>query len=135
MGIEEGFDRRLGQRFDVEGLEIVWVTRHPGDDGGLLRRKVSHLVEQSARLVDVSVTGAAVIAPASHHVQRGSTALIRIDGEEAVVRVERCSPTLRPRLMRYGVQFRRVDPALRARLEAVVDEGRAARRAARFGPA
>lgn len=127
MGTGDGFDRRIGERCDVEGLEVAWITRHPGDAGGLLRRRAAHLVEQSARIVDVSITGAAVVAPASTHLHRGATALIRVDGREAVVRIERCTPTLRPKVMRYGVQFCSIDPELRERLTRLVDEGRRTR--------
>src|SRR5690349_17750494 len=92
------FKRRIGRRVDVDPVEVTWVVARSGRLG---RKKPA--VELPGRIENVSVTGAAIVAPAELELAPGAKALIRSDGLDSVVVVRHRSPIDGSSLVRYGV--------------------------------
>ena len=96
------FDRRLGARHTVPWIEIRWRFAVPNPDPAL-----PPTVEAApAYLVDVSVSGAGLVAPASPHVVPGTVAGIEygdLAGTVTVRRINQFGPDAAT--SRYGIEF------------------------------
>jgi hypothetical protein len=80
------FDRRIGERRDVEGVEIGWYFGVPGrtpDDDPVT------ITKTSGWLVDVSASGAGVVAPHSRDVWIGCLVGFEFRGLQGTVRIRR----------------------------------------------
>ena len=109
------YNRRIGTRHQVDLGEVSWLP--VGQRRGLRRPRA-----QAARLVDLSVTGAAVIAPPGTEFGR----LVRLEitgGFGATVRVQRVSAVDHER-SRYGVQFISQDPGFVDTVNRTIDAHR-----------
>jgi hypothetical protein len=96
------YERRLGNRHPVAWVEIGWYYRlpstGPGDPG-----KIESTI---AYLVDISVSGAGVVAPESPHVAIGSIVGFGFRGLQGTVTIRRINTIghqLESRL--YGIEF------------------------------
>ncbi len=113
--------RRLGERLLPEGdLLVAWRTDRPARG---LRRKEAPL----ARLADISVTGAGLVAPDDDDLGAGSVLMVGFDGADAVVRVRHRTPLPEPGWCFYGVEFVTTDPRIDAWVAELLD-GRRSRR-------
>ena len=98
---------RLSVRYRVAGITVEWSA----PQGGRVLPNRKKTVE--AELLDLSVAGALVRAPASSAISIGSRIDIRLSGEPGTVRVRNIR-TGDDDLVLYGVVFHRISPALEA---------------------
>jgi len=113
-------NRRIGRRLEIDPYDIVWST-DVGTGGSFRRRRVR---EFPGRVIEVSVTGAAIEGPADPLFPPGSEALLRFEDGLAAVKVVRSDPTLDPQVRVYGVDFLLMDTRVTARVHSMVGEGR-----------
>lgn len=87
MGTTE-FDRRVGRRVQVDPREIGWRVTPPGEKA---KRRFGLVTAptQTARLLELSVSGAQVRAPAAKDLQRGQKIWIEIEGVVGEVKIRR----------------------------------------------
>ncbi len=97
-------NRRLGERRPVEPTQIQWNIPAPG-----WRQRFRKLEPQTGLLRDVSVTGAAVVAPADEAIVRGTEVRVSFRWVEGLVRVKRVDPHADGARSIYGVEFDRTD--------------------------
>ncbi len=94
-------ENRLGQRIGIEPLEVGWrAPARGGPLSRLLRRR-----HTPALLLDLSVTGLLVDAPADERLRVGSIVGFQIDGVEGLVRVRRIEAPPDTSTWRYGVEL------------------------------
>ena len=92
-------NRRIGERVAVAAMQLTWEPV-VSDDTDVVSGDA-----QQALLMDVSVTGAGLFAPADPIATVGDLFIICFDEARAVVEVRRFSPTDDMQLHYYGVQF------------------------------
>ena len=91
-------ERRIGFRRSVLGVEML-LPPPPARFG---RRRPQPVV---ARLLDLSVSGAGLLAPTLDALQINATVPVELHGETGKVKVRTVRPTDQPGRTRYGVQF------------------------------
>ncbi len=106
---EQRFNRRIGERLPIVIDGVEW--RPCGTPRRRLLRRGAPDV-QHARIVELSVTGAGIIGPATPPLERGTQVLLRIHGVDGLVEIRRVHPTDDPGCARYGVVFVRLHPEL-----------------------
>src|SRR4051794_18592874 len=99
-------DRRIGWRAPVVGVVLDWVVPREGVLAFGRTRTIAGTV------VDVSVTGAAVLGPAELPFAIGDTAVVRFEEADSSVIVRRRVPTEDPATHLFGVELKVVHPAL-----------------------
>lgn len=99
----EGADRRLGWRLPVSDMWVTWRLDRP--DRRPLRQRRFPLERQFGRVVDLSVSGARIIAPFAADLRVGSLIRIEIEGHKGTVAIHRVEPTDAEGLWSYGVSF------------------------------
>lgn len=97
----QGPDRRLGRRYAVPSVEVGWRLRRVDTPRG----QVVVPSGVTGLLLDLSVTGARVDAPASPDLEEGSTVLISIIGTHGPVTIRRISPGLAEETRMFGLEF------------------------------
>ncbi len=109
--------RRLGERVPLGEVLVAWrvdeVIR------GRLRDKMR--ATEVGRIIDVSVSGAAIVAPSSPDLRRGRAVAIRLDDADAVVRIRRIDDFGDPSWRTYGVEFLETDLAFRDWINSLLD--------------
>lgn len=100
-------ERRMGERVSPSDLTLLWCP--PGTKVGARRGKKQPAV---ARVVDLSHTGAQVMARADDRVQRGASLDIILRDVPCEVRVRWIRPTSNPEVLAYGIEFMRPPRAL-----------------------
>lgn len=100
-------NRRLGERKPVEPTQLQWNVPLPG-----WRQRFKKTEPQIGVLHDVSVTGAAVVAPADENIHRGAEVRVSFGWIEGTVHVKRIDPHLDGTSWIYGVEFERTDAPL-----------------------
>ncbi len=100
------FNRRIGERVPHRLDEIEW---RPPTPRRLFRGAPKPL---TAQLVDLSVTGARVLAPEVPALSRGTRVQICVRGHHGVVEVRRIEPSTVDGLTTYGVEFVVLDDGL-----------------------
>ncbi len=100
-------ERRIGHRLPVEGIDVRWVVQDQRRGRGLGRY---------GRVVDVSVSGAAVHSPSGMSLTEQSLARLRYGSGESRVRVRRITTTSQPDVVCLGVEFVDLDDELRERI-------------------
>lgn len=98
---------RLSVRYRVAGISIEWTA----PQGGRVLPNRKRTVQ--ADLLDLSVAGALVRAPASSAIKTGAHIDITLSGEPGTVQVRNIR-TGDDGLVHYGVVFHRISPALEA---------------------
>jgi hypothetical protein len=96
------WNRRIGERYVVDLRELEWLP--------LGRRRFSRRRAEMARLVDLSVTGASVIALPG--VAVGDLVHVKVAGGGGVVEVRRAIDCTDTASCRYGVRFVALDEIL-----------------------
>lgn len=98
--------RRLGERIPIGDVLLVWRAEDEGD-----RRSRRRGAEpEVGRLLDVSVSGAAVVAPTATELRAGSAVLVQLGNARAVVRVKRIEDFGDDDWRTYGVEFVETEP-------------------------
>ena len=110
-------NRRIGERTAIEPTDITWL---PVQKKPRLRRRTK---PKPALLVQLSVTGAGVVAPADFAVHAGTRAVIEIDGLHGLVEVRHIEPSNDPFMSLYGVEFLSLDPKLSQRINRTLSAG------------
>ncbi len=111
-------DRRIGWRAPVVGVVLDWVVPRQGVLA-FGRTRTS-----AGTVVDVSLTGAAVLGPAELPFAIGDTAIVRYEGADSSVIVRRRVPTDDPATHLFGVELMVVHPALMRLIDARIVEAR-----------
>ncbi len=116
-------DRRIGERIQIEPIEIGWIVSGTRSSG-LLRRRSNGPVEEPGRVVDISVTGAGIEGPDHPDLVPRSKASVAFEGGVSVVRIRRKVATGTPGVAFYGVELEELDPALREAFYSALGKGR-----------
>jgi hypothetical protein len=109
------FERRIGRRHPVEGLEVVWIEPRWG-----AAATVDPPRQWAGAVDDVSVTGAGIRGPIDLPVGPGTKAVVRYRGRDTGVIVRHCQRTDDPDVARFGVEFAVLHPGLEARVHDLV---------------
>ena len=115
LGDWHKIERRIGVRVPTTGLEVTLV---PSNDVIDLRDGVL------GRVVEVSVTGAAIDASSSLSVEASSETRIRFHDVDSTVTVRHVSPTDEPGVNRYGIEWSRLEDPLRQVVYSAVADAR-----------
>lgn len=101
------YERRIGRRTETHPpIELEWAAG-PGVE---LPTTSS---SSTGRLLDISVTGAAIEAPTSTALHPGAMVVVRYQGHEGEVTVERVAESPNVGLSLYGVSFAGMSEELR----------------------
>jgi len=98
------YERRIGDRVDIDAIPVLWRVPPPdqGRKGGRRgRRKV-----ESGALLDVSVSGLQIRAPATNDLSVRAVIHIDVDGIVGAVAIRRITPVPGTRFCDYGVEIR-----------------------------
>ena len=95
-------ERRMGERVSPTDLTLLWCP--PGTKVGARRGKKQPAL---ARVVDISHTGAQVMARDDDRVQRGISMEVVLRDVVCEVRVRWIRPTSNPEVLAYGIEFMR----------------------------
>lgn len=101
--VSDGYDRRIGGRVDMAAIPVRWRVplAEPKRRGGWRRRPEA----ESGLLLDLSVSGLQVRAPAADDLVRGSVVGVALDGVEGWGTIRRVAPVPRTRFCDYGVEL------------------------------
>lgn len=116
---ERTFDRRIGQRLELDGIDVInvsWVVPQTGRFG-----RAKPPIELPGRIENVSVTGAGIVGPRELALKPGDEAVVRCGGRDNIVSIRHCAPTGDERTMRYGVEITSVQPNLQQRIRELLD--------------
>ena len=106
------YNRRIGRRVSVDpSAALSWLPSVPAKRFGRRRKP------QRGSLVDLSLTGARIKAPADPAIVAGTLVVIAVDDLRGVVKVRRIDAAIDPAVSLYGVEFIRLD----ARLQDLMD--------------
>jgi hypothetical protein len=97
--------RRLGERIPIGDVFLTWRVDHSPTPKRRNKRE-----PDVGRLLNISVSGAAVVAPRAEDLRRGSVLLIQLGTAEAVVRIRRIDEFGDPDWRIYGVEFVETEP-------------------------
>lgn len=93
-------NRRLGERRPVQPAEVAWKVPPAG-----WRQRIRPRRPEVGLIKDVSVSGAAIVAPADPGLHRGSIVHVAFGWVEGTVKVMRIDPSPDPKRLIYGVEF------------------------------
>ena len=120
LGDWHNIERRIGVRVPADGIEVRWV---PTPDVIDLRDDAF-----LGRVVEVSVTGAAIVASSRLPVAVSSQARVRFGDTESTVTVRHVSPTENDAVARYGIEWSRLEDPLRELVFGTIADATPARR-------
>ena len=101
--------RRLGERIPIGDVFLTWRADEAFQRGVKASKK--HRREPDVgRLLNVSVSGGAVVAPAADDLGRGSVLIVQLGNARAAVRVKRIEEFGDPDWRIYGVEFVETEP-------------------------
>ena len=112
-------NQRIGDRIPVYVDGVEWQPVAP-------RRSLFKRPRLTARVVEVSVSGAGILAPAEPHVPLGQIVTIVLNDRAGTVHVRRRERTTDPATLRYGVEFVSLDNPLAELAKALLAEVRPA---------
>ncbi len=113
------FDRRIGRRLVLDGIDVINVTWMVPQRGRFGRPKPP--LELAGRIENVSITGAAIVGPSELSLSTGDEAVIRCGGRDNIVSVRHAEPCGDDRTTRYGVEITSVQPNLKRRIQELLD--------------
>jgi hypothetical protein len=116
------YERRIGERVAVDPIAVRWVV--VADRAGRFGRRRNETVEHPGRILDVSVTGAAIEGPSALSALVGKEVSLLTEEGESVVRVRRVADTSDPARHVYGVMFVQLHEELQARIDALLGRRR-----------
>lgn len=112
--------KRLGERIPLGEVLVGWRVDEvvPG------RLRDRQRPTELGRLLDVSVSGAAIIAPYAQEMRPGRPVAIRLGDADGVVRIRRVAEIDDPDWRLYGVEFVESDLELRDWINGLLDAQR-----------
>jgi len=108
---------RLGERISLGDVLIGWRV----DEIVQGRLRDRPRPTEIGRIIDVSVSGAAIVAPAAPEMRPGRPVAIRVGEADGIVRIRRVSELEEPGWCLYGVEFVESDLALRDWINGLLD--------------
>jgi hypothetical protein len=117
------FERRIGERVQTEPIAVTLILTVDGTVRSMLRRRPT-TVELPARIVDVTISGAAIETATKPGVPSGVDIGLRYAGSDSIVRIRRSELTDQVKTCRYGVEFVRIAPDLKVLLHTYLQQGR-----------
>lgn len=99
---------------------LTWRAEEHADR----RRRRRHRDPEVGRLVDISVSGASVVAPAADDIGPGSVVLMQLGNARAAARIRRVESFDAEGWRIYGVEFVEVSPELLEWVNHLLDERR-----------
>lgn len=109
--------RRLGERIPLGEVLVAWRVGEVVP--GRLRDKPRPA--EVGRVLDVSVSGAAIVAPAAPELRKGRVVAIRLDDAEALVRIRRIDAFGEDDWRVYGVELLEADLPFRDWINSLLD--------------
>ncbi|MFM7068620.1 MAG: PilZ domain-containing protein [Actinomycetes bacterium] len=113
-------ERRIGHRKPVVGLRCRWDLTGVGQKKRLLRRPA----EQYGDVLELSVSGALIAAPASDLLVPGTVVSIDVEGQHGGVAIRNVRPAAVDGHHHYGVEFLQLDAGLRAQINEFIASDR-----------
>lgn len=114
---------RLGARVPVQGLWVLWDLGRVDRRSARERRR--HPVEQQfGQVMDLSVSGAGIVAPAAAHLRVGTMIDIEAGGFKGMIAIHRISEIGDPDQRLYGVSFVDFPPAFTGFVYSVLEADR-----------
>jgi hypothetical protein len=104
-------DRRIGERVEIGPINVTWLPATAAVEGGRWVRP------RQGSLVEISATGARVLTQARDGIEVGSWIELDVEGDCAVVAVQRIAETTEPAGIVYIVEFVMLAPTLRTRVD------------------
>ena len=115
-------ERRIGERRLLPPVEVTWDLAQ-GKLAGPFRKGLP-ADERVGVIVDASVTGAGMEAVAHKALGDGTQLVLQHEGGVSLVTIVRVGDSDHPGRRRYGLEFVKLDPRLRAAIFSVLGEGR-----------
>lgn len=101
--------RRLGERIPIGDVFLTWRADEAYQRG--VKASKRHRREPDVgRLLNVSVSGGAVVAPVADDLGRGSVLIVQLGNARAAVRIKRIEEFDDPDWRIYGVEFVEIEP-------------------------
>lgn len=112
--------RRLGERIPLGEVLIAWRVGEvlPG------RLRDKPRPAEVGRVLDISVSGAAIVAPSAAELRPGRAVAISLDETDALVRIRRIDEFGDDGWRIYGVEFLEADLSFRDWINSLLDERR-----------
>jgi hypothetical protein len=114
--------RRIGERVSIAPVSVSWllpvIKRHR------FGRRRGGIERFDGRIIDVSITGAAVEGPEHPSLSVGALVVLDAVGVRASVRIRRCQERAPERPCVYGVEFVELDRYFRMFLQERLRTGR-----------
>jgi hypothetical protein len=104
------YERRIGGRIGIEAIPVLWRVPPP-DQGRKGSRRDRRKVESGA-LLDVSVSGLQIRAPATNDLSTSAVIFVDVDGVVGAVTIRRIAPVPGTKFCDYGVEIRADSEAL-----------------------
>lgn len=101
--VSDGYDRRIGDRVDMAAIPVLWRVPPADRKRGWRRPRAP----EKGLLIDVSVSGLQVRAPAADDLGRGAVVHLAVDGIHGWGTIRRATPVPRTRFCDYGLELDR----------------------------
>ena len=121
-------ERRIGERFQMHEPRMGWCV--PPKSGNNRRDRRRGKAVPECGFLDVSITGARLLAPQARDLHVGSRMVLDYDGESTTVRIRRVEPH-NDAISVYGVSFVELGPRLRRSSTRRTGHGRGATKRSR----
>ena len=116
-----GFERRVGERFEVGDIKVLW-TVPKGARPKRAERKLLGERATTAHLRNVSMSGAGILAVPNDSLAPGSPVEVHLDEETYFIgRIKRVLPTLDDAWKFYGILYLEVSPNYQLWLNTIVN--------------
>ena len=99
--------RRLGERIPIGDVFLTWRAEETSDR----KSRKKHRDPDIGRLINISVSGGAVVAPTAQDLMRGSVLIVQLGNAQAAVRIKRIEDFGEPDWRTYGVEFVETEPS------------------------
>jgi hypothetical protein len=99
--------RRLGERIPIGDVFLTWRAQEDTDRN----KKRSKRGPEVGRLLNISVSGGAVVAPVARDIGAGSVVIVQLGNALAAVRIKRVEEFGEDDWRIYGVEFVETDPS------------------------
>lgn len=121
-----GFERRIGERFEVGDIPVKWSTSRPVKMTRARRKQLDTSIMGVGYLRNVSMSGAAVVSAHDETLGPGAVVQITLDDSCSFVgRIKRIMKTEDPRWTFYGILYLEVSESYQTWLNTLLNYQRA----------